>query len=248
MIEECVRDEMPRSTSSEEQERERSNFRSNLVADAYKKFPCRAALEDYIRDRQADIDIAAGAGFDADDQTLARGNWAQDEVRKLLPLRLVIQTESDLTNMIEALQADKEEAMKGFDLEQARNIQSEIDAVQVQVDAEKQYLLAKRMGKTMCESCGEMFPTEKKMEGIYYVTEKHCADCKEVDCDHLLNNRKKVTLVLDRDDNMDAGMNAHKDDSSDSSESGNPGGDQPRLEHPGTSGCGFASIFARSWW
>jgi len=156
---------------------------ANLIADARKKFPTREALEVCIRERQEEVERAVKSGFDVDKETLACAALADDEVRRLLPLRLILPTADDLREMIQVLQTHKEEAMRSLDMIQAANIQSEIDELQEQIDEEDRYMLKKRMGETQCESCGEMFTTEKKLKGILKVNQKTCQGCRNDNVD-----------------------------------------------------------------
>jgi len=151
---------------------------ANLIADARTKFPTREALEDSISERQAEVEAAVSSGFDVDKQTLARAALADDEVRKLLPLRLILPTVTDLTEMIGVLQLHKEGAIRNLDMDKANNIQSEIDELQDQINQEDRYLMKKKMGETKCGACGEMFPTEKRKSGILKLKEKHCEKCR----------------------------------------------------------------------
>ncbi|KAL7539647.1 hypothetical protein ACHAXR_009469, partial [Thalassiosira sp. AJA248-18] len=169
-------DEIVQSASIEDLEIRK--LHANLIADARKKFPTREALEDAISGRQAEVEAAVNSGFDVNKQTLKRAALADDEVRKLLPLRLILPTLTDLTEMIGVLQIHKNESIRSLDMENAHNIQLEIDELQEQIDKEEQYLLRKRMGETKCKTCGEMFPTEKKQSGILKTKEKHCESCR----------------------------------------------------------------------
>jgi len=156
---------------------------ANLIADARKKFPTREALEVCIRERQEEVERAVKSGFDVDKETLACAALADDEVRRLLPLRLILPTADDLREMIQVLQTHKEEAMRSLDMIQAANIQSEIDELQEQIDEEDRYMLKKRIGETQCESCGEMFTSEKKLKGILKVNQKSCQGCRNDNVD-----------------------------------------------------------------
>merc|ERR1712127_846195 len=89
---------------------------------------------------------------------------------KLLPLRLILPTVTDLSEMIGVLQIHKEGAMRGLNMEKARNIQSEIEELQDQINKEERYLLKKRMDETKCGKV--LFPTKKKMAGILRTKEK----------------------------------------------------------------------------
>eukprot|EP00581_Thalassiosira_minuscula_P001793 CAMPEP_0183744824 /NCGR_PEP_ID=MMETSP0737-20130205/65927_1 /TAXON_ID=385413 /ORGANISM="Thalassiosira miniscula, Strain CCMP1093" /LENGTH=1321 /DNA_ID=CAMNT_0025980477 /DNA_START=126 /DNA_END=4091 /DNA_ORIENTATION=+ len=175
--EEEYADDISQSASIEDLEIRK--LHANLIADARKKFPTREALEDSIAERQAEVEAAVNSGFDVDKQTLARAALADDEVRKLLPLRLILPTIADLQEMIGVLQIHKEGAMRNLNMEKARNIQSEIDELEDQINKEERYLMNKRLdAETKCAACGVMFPTEKKMAGILKTKEKSCVNCR----------------------------------------------------------------------
>ena len=65
----------------------------------------------------------------------------------------------DFTEMIGVLQVHKEEAMRNLDMEQANNIQSEINELQQQIELEQEYVLKKRLEK-------EKVDWEKVVSGI----------------------------------------------------------------------------------
>mmetsp|Transcript_8775 Transcript_8775/g.18130 ORF Transcript_8775/g.18130 Transcript_8775/m.18130 type:complete len:1272 (-) Transcript_8775:207-4022(-) len=116
---------------------------AKLIADARKKFPTRESLEDAIWERQAEVEAAVNSGFDVDKETLSRAALADDEVRKLLPLRLILPTADDLNEMIEVLQVHKESALRNLDMKKAAKIQSEIDELQGQINEEDNYKIRK---------------------------------------------------------------------------------------------------------
>lgn len=151
-----------------------------LVLEARTRFPTRAALEDAIRERQAIVKAAVSSGFDVDKQTLAKAALADDEVRKLLPLRLVLPSVADLEEMVEVLQSHKEIALKSHDVRKALGIQKEIDEIQRQIEEEGKYLRKKRAGQTSCTKCGDVFDTQKKMVGILKKKEMVCDNCREM--------------------------------------------------------------------
>jgi len=153
---------------------------ANLIADARKKFPTRESLEDAIRERQAEVEAAVNSGFDVDKQTLSRAALADDEVRKLLPLRLILPTVADLTEMVGVLQVHKENALRNLNLNKAVSIQTEIDELNAQITEEERYIMKKRMNDAKCITCGESFPNKKKMIGILRTNEQHCPKCKEM--------------------------------------------------------------------
>ena len=154
-----------------------------LVFEARTRFPTRAALEDAIRDRQAIVKAAVSSGFDVDKQTLAQAALADDEVRKLLPLRLVLPSIDDLEEMLEVLQSHKQIALKSHDVRNVRKalgIQKEIDEIQNQIGEEAKYLKKKRAGQTSCTKCGDVFDTQKKIVGILKKKEMVCDNCREM--------------------------------------------------------------------
>lgn len=169
-------DDLAQSASIEDLEIRK--LHADLIADAREKFPTREALEDNIRERQIEVETAVNSGFDVNKQTLARAALADDEVRKLLPLRLILPTSADLNEMISVLQMHKEGAMRDLDRDMAQSIQSEIDELQDQINLEEQYLLTKT-AETQCAGCGEMFPTEKKMKGVLRTKEMQCETCRD---------------------------------------------------------------------
>jgi len=161
---------------------------ANLIADARKKFPTREALEDSIMERQSEVEQAVNSGFDVDKQTLARAALADDEVRKLLPLRLILPTVTDLSEMIGVLQVHKEGAMRALNMDKARHIQSEIDELQDQINKEERYLLQKKMDET-----GAVKVSTEKVVGILRTKEKKPAASEKP-------TTKDVMTVDSRDD------------------------------------------------
>ncbi|KAL7446611.1 hypothetical protein ACHAXM_011633 [Skeletonema potamos] len=174
-------DHVSSASCTEEGTVEEDEMRKNhaaLVFEARNRFPTREALEDAIRERQATVSLAVGSGFDVDKQTLAQAALADDEVRKLLPLRLVLPTVSDLREMTDVLQTHKETALKSFDVKKALRIQTEIDEIQTQIDEEEKYLRRKSFSKTSCTICGANFETKTKMVGILKQKEMVCDNCR----------------------------------------------------------------------
>ena len=121
--------------------------RADLIMDAHQQFPTWAALEDYIGAREAAI-AAAVAGRDVDPRALARAGAARAETCAVLPRRLILHAAADLAEMIDLLQAKKEDALRSLDLDGARDVQDEIDEVQEQLDKEERHLLTQRMAET----------------------------------------------------------------------------------------------------
>merc|ERR1712194_373075 len=179
--EENYDDEVAQSASIEDLEIRK--LHAHLIADARKKFPTREALEDSISERQLEVEAAVNSGFDVDKQTLARAALADDEVRKLLPLRLILPTITDLNEMISVLLVHKEDAMRNLKIDRARDIQSEIDELQEQISKEERYLLQKRI------DAAKTNPTEKMVAGIL----------------------KTSTYGRDEDDNVSVGIKVRAD-------------------------------------
>ena len=115
-----------------------------LIAEARKAFPTRASLEDCINLRREEVEAAVNSGFDVDKETLARAALADDEIRKLLPLRLILPTWADLVEMVQVLQTHKENAGRDLKLDEVLELKSEIEEIQGQIDLERKYLAAKR--------------------------------------------------------------------------------------------------------
>jgi len=157
---EATPDEIMSSASKEyDHDLEIRKMHATLIADARKKFPSREALEDAIRERQKEVEAACNSGFSVDKETLARAAVADDEVRKLLPLRLILPTVTDLTEMIGVLQIHKEAALRGFNMEKVNTIASEISELQKQIEEEERYLLKKAIEQKKA-------PTPKALVGI----------------------------------------------------------------------------------
>lgn len=153
-----------------------------LIADARKKFPTREKLEDAIRERQQEVEAAVNSGFNVDKQTLSRAALADDEVRRLLPLRLILPSLQDLTEMIGVLQIHKENALRNSNIKKANKLQGEIDELEFQLDLEKKYILQRKLdianSSQKCISCGEPFTPENKMVGILKTKEYKCPNCR----------------------------------------------------------------------
>ena len=115
-----------------------------LIAEARKAFPTRASLEDCINLRREEVEAAVNSGFDVDKETLARAALADDEIRKLLPLRLILPTWADLVEMVQVLEMHKEKAGRDLKLDELLELKSEIEEIQGQIDLERKYLAAKR--------------------------------------------------------------------------------------------------------
>lgn len=191
-------DDINQSSSSLERGKELEDldtrkYHTDLINDARQKFPTRAALEDTIRIYQDEVEVAVNSGFDVDKEVLSRGKLADHELRKILPLRLLLPSAADMNKLIEVLQSHKEEAMReNMDMAKANSIQSEIDELRSQVEEEERFVMKKRMGETKCKGCNGMFTSEKIMKGILKVNQKHCKSCRD--------GRSENHVVDSRDD------------------------------------------------
>jgi len=190
-------DDINQSSSSFEREKELEDldtrkYHTDLINDARQKFPTRAALEDKIRMCQDEVQVAVNSRFDVDRNVLSRAKLADDELRKILPLRLLLPSTADMNELIEVLQTHKEQAMRDMDMVKANSIQSEIDELQTQVAEEERFVMKKRMGETKCKRCNAMFTSEKIMKGILKVNQKHCTSCRD--------GRSEKPVVDSRDD------------------------------------------------
>lgn len=158
--EEATPDEILSTASKDyDNELEIRKMHAALIADAREKFPTREALEDAIRERQREVEAACQSGFSIDKETLARAAVADDEVRKLLPLRLILPTTRDLTEMIGVLQIHKEAALRGLNIAKAEGIESEINELRNQIEEEERYVLKKAINL-------KKVPTPKTLVGI----------------------------------------------------------------------------------
>jgi len=166
---------MAQSTCASEDSSEIRKLAADLIANARKEFPTRAELEDSIVALQIDIDEAANYELnaimnrvrDSCEQTQKRAELAQEKMHKLIPLRLVLQTAADLTDLVTVLQMQKECETRNFDVEKAWYTQLEIDEIEDQIETEERYTLAKRLEQT---NRAEL--TEKKIKGILKVASK----------------------------------------------------------------------------
>ena len=116
---------------------------AHQISEASHKFSTREALEDSIAECRSRIQAVVSGSFDADEQALACTALANDEVRKLLHLRLTLPRVADLTEKMGALQVEREGAMQSLDTEKMCNIQSEINKLKNQIGKEQGYLLQK---------------------------------------------------------------------------------------------------------
>ena len=95
-------------------------------------------------------------------------------MQKLLPMQLVIHLATDLAEMIEGLQMQKESGLRSSLNLLAQKIQDKIDQLQDQINKEEHFLLAKPLGETERKGCAKMSVKEKVMVGILKQTKKYC--------------------------------------------------------------------------
>ena len=174
--------------------------KAHIVATARKRYATREALEDAIRDchaqvRKEETEEAAAGGrgiknsrFDTERKLVSA---AEDELRSLYPLRLILPTVADLTEMIVMLQRHREKSMRNLDMVSADSLQREIDELQYQIDEEERYLLKKRLVEVACVACGEAFVplsagtnqmavSSCSRAATMKTKEKHCEKCQQV--------------------------------------------------------------------
>ena len=124
-----------------------SHKHANLIAEARKSFPTRTALEDCIQFRRAEVEAAVNSSFDVSKETLARAALADDEVRKLLPLRLILPTLADLEEMVNVLKSRKLEVMDSKNINKLEAIDAEIEELTKQIELERMYVGPRRILK-----------------------------------------------------------------------------------------------------
>ena len=132
------------------------------IANARKEFLTREGLEDAIA-RSVE---AAEAG----------NEQADEELRRLFPLRFVLPTVDDMKEMIEALQAKKTDAMRQVNLVEANKLQTEMDELQYQVDKEETYIRKREMSLTECVACEQKFSIHEVNPGEML----HCKECRQI--------------------------------------------------------------------
>lgn len=118
------------------------------VAAARAKYSTREELEDAIKQRLtiAETVVNAGSAGDCvDELSLCCVEQADAEVRDLIPLRLILPSISELNELMEALNASKETALKNLNMTKAQNIELDIEEVQALLTAEERYIMNKRM-------------------------------------------------------------------------------------------------------
>ena len=147
--------------------------KADFITNARRKYSTREALEDAILEYQTIIDeekaelediiiIASKSSADVSyqqevDKKKLLISMAEDELRGLYPLRLILHTVGDLTEMIIMLQWHRERAMRDLNMEKAKRLQKEIDDVSLQINNEDQYLLRKKLKEVKCATCEEKF-------------------------------------------------------------------------------------------
>jgi len=215
----------PQSASSDDSDDSGRRSHANLIAGSYQKFSTREALENTIRDCQAEIQAAVNCGFDIDEETHARAERASEEMRKVLPMRLVIHSVEDLSKIVEGLQMQKESVLRSsLDLNKAQKFQDEIDQLQDQIKKEEDFILAKRLGEIEREK-------EKVIVGILKQSKK------QYDEDRLAESEKQSVTCVDID--------VRNDDDSSTEVSFLSSFEH----HPETTlACGFTNVFGKSCW
>jgi flavodoxin len=130
------------ANKDKEDDFEISRKHANLIAEARKSFPTRTALEDCIQFRRAEVEAAVNSSFDVSKETLARAALADDEVRKLLPLRLILPSLADLEEMVNVLKSNKLEVMQkdSKNIVKLEAIDAEIDELTKQIELEQMYV------------------------------------------------------------------------------------------------------------
>merc|ERR1740121_2548128 len=128
------------SAAAAEDDLETRQLHASLITKARAQFPTRAALEDALASRQREVNAAVDRGFDVDRETLMRAAQAEDEVRRLLPLRLILPTAEDLAEMIGVLREHEEGHERNGDAEKACIVRSEIEELQEQIEKEERHL------------------------------------------------------------------------------------------------------------
>lgn len=161
--------------------------KSNIIANARKRFSTREALEDAIHELETLLEkeeeeaaVAAVQNnkksksvLDVEAQDCT--SPTEDKLRELYPLRLILPTVADLTAMLEIVQEHRQNAMRDLNIEQANYIHREIDELQHQIEQEERYLLYKKLGSVACVACDEKFTPPSCA-----AKEKHCETCRKV--------------------------------------------------------------------
>ena len=170
--------------------------KANFVDNGRRRFPTREALEDAIQEYQTlikeektELEVITKRSNVPSSVVSKKKELiatAEDELRTLYPLRLILHTVGDLTEMIVMLQWHREQAMRDFDMDKANDIQKEIDQTREQIDNEERYLMKERMLTAKCVACGDKFvPTStrirQRLTGVNEMKgESHCESCRKV--------------------------------------------------------------------
>jgi len=170
--------------------------KANFVDNGRRRFPTREALEDaiqeyqtFIKEEKTELEVISKRSNVPSSVVSKKKEvilTAEDELRALYPLRLILHTVGDLTEMIVMLQWHREQAMRDFDMDKANDIQKEIDQTREQINNEERYLFEKRTSAAECVACGDKFvPTSTRIRqrltgGKDMKGETHCESCRKV--------------------------------------------------------------------
>ncbi len=132
------------------------------MANARKEFLTREALEDAISNKIEEAE--------------AGNEEAQDELRRIFPLRFVLPTAADMREMVEVLSEKKAIALRQVDMMEANKIQAEIDDLEYQIHLEETYIRKKQLTETECVACGDKFSSREVKPGEMF----HCKQCRLV--------------------------------------------------------------------
>ena len=139
-----------------------NEFCERTLANARKEFLTREALEDAIT-----MNVEAAEAGDAQ---------ADEELRRLFPLRFVLPTAAEMKEMLEALQKRKINAMRQVSIAEASKIQAEIDELEYQVDKEETHIRKREISQTECVACEQKFSIHEVKAGEML----HCKECRQV--------------------------------------------------------------------
>jgi len=145
------------------------------LANARKEFLTRESLEDAIA-----MNVEAAEAGDEE---------ADEELRRLFPLRFILPTAADMNEMIEALQKKKTDAMRRVNLAQANEIQAEIDELEYQVHKEQTHIRKREMSLTHCVACDQKFSIREVKPGEML----HCKECRQVFSDDVSSTTFTLT-------------------------------------------------------
>lgn len=132
------------------------------MANARKEFLTREALEDAISNKIEEAE--------------AGNEEAQDELRRIFPLRFVLPTAADMREMVENLSEKKAASLRQVDMMEANKIQAEIDDLEYQIHLEETYIRNKQLTETECVACGDKFSSREIKPGEMF----HCKQCRLV--------------------------------------------------------------------